>query len=592
MKKALSFLLVFAVVLSIIPMGMFTAGAEHKYLLTISTGNAAHDAPKSEWRYAVRAGAMEKMPTHVVIPSKIDGVIVSEVESNGFYDAWYIQSVTVPGSVQTIGSYAFYSCNALKKVTLNKGLKTIGESAFDGCFNLTSINIPDGVETIGDYAFYECDALKSITIPSSVTEFGYDVFYDSPVTVCCHSGSEAEKYAKENGVKYKNVHFWKLTGKTKASTTKNGLAQYKCTECGKTKKETVYKPKTYKLSKTAVVYSGSAKKPTIKIYDTKGKLIPASNYTVTYKNNVKIGKATVKITFKGFYKGTKNVSFQVVPKTTYIQEVKLSGNKKSAKVTLKKQTKQVSGYQIQYSTSSSFKNAKSKYIKNPQNKSVTLKGLNAKKTYYIRVRTYKKIGNKRYNAEWSTVMTSRNKPLLPKVYKTMLKTIVKQFPKNLGDYFGTNIEVAKELGQYTPTLSNLKYLLYDINKDGIYELILSSGAGNAIYTIHNDKAVCLIGQDIERESISVCADGTIYHSAWAGGPDYDYSVSTIQNGKLKTKKRLSRKLVETDIEYRLSSGNGEGKVVSEQKANAFLDSIKEATLPSFTTFKAFKNAIK
>ena len=37
------------------------------------------------------------------------------------------------------------------------------------------------------------------------------------------------------------------------------------------------------------------------------------DYTITYKNNKKIGKATVKINGIGIYKGTQNVTFNIVP---------------------------------------------------------------------------------------------------------------------------------------------------------------------------------------------------------------------------------------------------------------------------------------
>ncbi len=571
MKKFLSMLLVLVFIGCVVPTGTVTASAAHKYLSTMYTGNAAPDAPKSEWRYAVFAGDIEKMPTKVVVPSKIDGVIVSEIAPEGFAYAWYLQSVTIPGSVQTIRCDAFYGCYALKDVTLNNGIKTID-----------------------DYAFGRCDALKSITIPSSVTEFGYDVFYNTPVTIHCHSGSQAENYAKENGINYKNVHFWKLASKTKASTTKNGSAKYKCTECNKTKTVTTYAPKTYKLSKTSAAYSGNAKKPSVKIYDKKGNLIPSSNYTVTYKNNKKVGKATAKITFKGFYKGTKTLSFNVVPKATFISNIKLSGNKKSAKVTLKKQTTQTSGYQIQYSTSSNFKNAKSKYIKNPKTTSVTLKGLNAKKTYYVRVRSYKKIGTKRYNSDWSWVITSKNKPLLGSQYKALLNKAIKNYPKSangiFGDYFACEFSMYEK-----PGLSDASYVLKDINKDGTYELILFAGQSICkIYTIYNGKAVQLIERGVERAHVNVCADGTIMYSGNSGAGQNAYSIRTISNGTLKTKYGLSSDLVDDGehiyVVWTYTAGS-KTKKLTESQAYAKIDAMKTVTFSSRTTLKQYKKVI-
>ena len=56
----------------------------------------------------------------------------------------------------------------------------------------------------------------------------------------------------------------------------------------------------------------------------------------------------------------------------------------------------MSGYQIKYSTSKSFKNAK---VKNTSGTTYTLKSLKSKKNYYVKVRAYKNVsGNKIYGS--------------------------------------------------------------------------------------------------------------------------------------------------------------------------------------------------
>lgn len=64
-----------------------------------------------------------------------------------------------------------------------------------------------------------------------------------------------------------------------------------------------------------------------------------------------------------------------------------STKKKQLKITLKARN-DISGYQIQVSTSSKFKNAKLYKVKNANVDSKTIKGLKSKKTYYVRIRTY------------------------------------------------------------------------------------------------------------------------------------------------------------------------------------------------------------
>lgn len=148
-------------------------------------------------------------------------------------------------------------------------------------------------------------------------------------------------------------------------------------------------PKTATLSST--IYNGKVRKPAVTVKDSNGKTISAENYTVTYPAECKnVGRYTVKITFKGSYMGSMEKSFDIKPKSTSISKVK--AGKKSFTVKWKKQAKQTTGYQIQYSTSKKFKSGnrtslvnKSKIIQRKVTK------LKAKKRYYVRIRTFKTV---------------------------------------------------------------------------------------------------------------------------------------------------------------------------------------------------------
>ena len=65
-----------------------------------------------------------------------------------------------------------------------------------------------------------------------------------------------------------------------------------------------------------VQYTGSAIKPTptvkISLNGTTKTLIKDTDYTISYSNNIKVGKATLKITGKGNYSGSKSVLFNIV----------------------------------------------------------------------------------------------------------------------------------------------------------------------------------------------------------------------------------------------------------------------------------------
>lgn len=90
-----------------------------------------------------------------------------------------------------------------------------------------------------------------------------------------------------------------------------------------------------------------------------------------------------------------------VKKTT----LKSAKNAKGKKLVVKwKKNTAGNGYQIQYSTSKKFaKGNKTKTISKNKTTSYTIKKLKKKKTYYVRIRTYKKVSEKTYYSEWSSV---------------------------------------------------------------------------------------------------------------------------------------------------------------------------------------------
>lgn len=78
------------------------------------------------------------------------------------------------------------------------------------------------------------------------------------------------------------------------------------------------------------------------------------------------------------------------------------GLSKAVKVSWKAD-KRVSGYQIQYATDKSFSNKKTVTVAKGKTAAKTIKRLKAKKTYYVRVRAYTRVGTKKYYSKWSAV---------------------------------------------------------------------------------------------------------------------------------------------------------------------------------------------
>jgi hypothetical protein len=161
------------------------------------------------------------------------------------------------------------------------------------------------------------------------------------------------------------------------------------------------------LAKTSDTYSGSACKPTVTLQNGSTKLKSGTDYTVAYTNNKRVGKASVILTGKGNYTGTKELTFAINPKSTALKSVTASSKGFTAKWT--KQTSQTTGYQIQYAATSKFTNPKTVTIAKNTTVSKKITKLTAKKKYYVRIRTYKTVNGTKYCSAWSKAKTVTTK---------------------------------------------------------------------------------------------------------------------------------------------------------------------------------------
>lgn len=181
----------------------------------------------------------------------------------------------------------------------------------------------------------------------------------------------------------------------------------------KGEKPNVEKVAAVALSGTSYTYNGKVRTPSVKAKDSAGNAIPKSEYTVKYDSGRKnVGQYKATITFKGKYSGTYYRTFRVLPKGTKLKKV--SAGKKSFTAKWSKQKTQTTGYQVQYSQKKNFKSsAKTTTIGKTKTTAKKVTGLKKKKTYYVRVRTYKtvKISGKKAKlvSAWSSAKKVKTK---------------------------------------------------------------------------------------------------------------------------------------------------------------------------------------
>ena len=239
----------------------------------------------------------------------------------------------------------------------------------------------------------------------STTAYTYNGKVKQPtVTVKDSKGNKISKshYTVTYASGRKNVGTYKVTVKFKGNYSGTKTLTFKINPISISKCKV-------SLSNTSYTYNGSAKKPAVTVKNANGtKLTNGTHYTVTYasgRKNVGTYKVTVKM--KGNYSGTKTLTFKVKPAKTTVKS--LTAAKKSLKVAIIKKTAQVSGYQVQYSTTKTFKSYKTKTLSGYSKTSLTLTGLKAKTTYYVRVRTYKTVDGVKYYSGWSTITYKKTK---------------------------------------------------------------------------------------------------------------------------------------------------------------------------------------
>ena len=365
---------------------------------------------------------------------KLSGT-VEKIDEYAFWNN-QIKELEIPGNVKTIGRYAFqrtqdYIEATINKVVLHEGLESIGKrafyqtltsecksidlpttvkvldaAAFEGNAKVTLISlVEDQVNAKGDYTKVVAKGTAhEIVLVHKVTFDAGEGKADAETARTDKDGKLAElPDAARDGYTFEG---WFTAAEGGDAVTADTVFDKDTIVFAHWKKNVVSATPSVKLSTSAYTYNGKVKTPSVKVY-VKGKALSKDNYSVSYgKGRKNVGKYTVKVTLKNDYAGSKTVSFKINPKGTSIKHLKKGV--RAFKPTWKKQTKQISGYQVQYSTKKNFKSAKIKAVSSKKKSTWVIKK-KAHKRYYVRIRTYKKVGKVKYYSSWSSAKSVKTK---------------------------------------------------------------------------------------------------------------------------------------------------------------------------------------
>ena len=236
------------------------------------------------------------------------------IRTSAFENCTKLKNVQLK-NVEYIEDRVFRNCKSLEKLILPEGLEYIGseciagtgiskieipssvtkcegplgresDGALGGALNLEEVVFAEGMKRIPGYICYNHknnSTLKKVVIPDSVTEIERYVFYNgTAVIIYGYSGTYAEVYAENEQLPFV------------ALKNPSDISQAKIFDVQK-----VYE------------YTGKSIKPVPKVTLNNKQLVKNKDYKITYKNNKNVGTATIIITGKGKYSGSKKIEFEI-----------------------------------------------------------------------------------------------------------------------------------------------------------------------------------------------------------------------------------------------------------------------------------------
>lgn len=133
--------------------------------------------------------------TSVTLPSTLESIGSSAFKSAGATAGFTISNM--PASLTKIGDSAFES-SKVKTITFEGDNLDLGQAAFKSATKLTTVNnFPSNVSEIKDNTFYSCSALTTLNLPSGLKKVGLASFYECTVLVINDLPASLEDIGKQ-----------------------------------------------------------------------------------------------------------------------------------------------------------------------------------------------------------------------------------------------------------------------------------------------------------------------------------------------------------------------------------------------------------
>ena len=129
---------------------------------------------------------------------------------SSMFEGWVMTSITLPGSLVSIGESSFKDCKNLSSIIIPEGINELPKSVFDGCSALSSVILPSSLETLSQDVFYGCEGLLSISLPKGLRFIGARCFMNCSNLSSIYLPSSIatiKEMAFKGCTKLKDVHF-------------------------------------------------------------------------------------------------------------------------------------------------------------------------------------------------------------------------------------------------------------------------------------------------------------------------------------------------------------------------------------------------